>query len=86
MSCLQDGIWIIFKSGKENVHKQKPNHYRQQIIITNSGNPMKSEKNSGTPAKKAPAGRGEGLSPSERSILQKSTERHDKALRILSKL
>jgi hypothetical protein len=46
---------------------------------------MKQEKVTGT-IKKAPAGRGEGLSQSERSILQKSTERHDKALRILSKL
>jgi hypothetical protein len=46
---------------------------------------MKQEKTSGT-EKKAPAGQGEGLSQNERSILQKSTERHDKALRILSKL
>ena len=45
-----------------------------------------SEKKSGNPEKKSPAGRGEGLSQSERSILQKSTERHDKALKILSKL
>jgi hypothetical protein len=36
--------------------------------------------------KKAPAGRGEGLTQTERSILQKSTERHDKALKLLSKL
>jgi len=47
--------------------------------------PMKQEKISGT-EKKAPAVRGEGLSQSERSILQKSTERHEKALKILSKL
>jgi hypothetical protein len=46
---------------------------------------MKQEKISGD-GKKAPAGRGEGLNQSERSLLQKSTERHDKALRILSKL
>jgi hypothetical protein len=46
---------------------------------------MKQEKISGT-TKKEPAGRGEGLNQAERSILQKSTERHDKALRILSKL
>jgi hypothetical protein len=45
-----------------------------------------SEKKSGTNEKKAPSGRGEGLNQSERSILQKSTERHDKALKILSKL
>jgi hypothetical protein len=45
-----------------------------------------SEKKSGTNEKQAPAGRGEGLNQSERSILQKSTERHDKALKILSKL
>jgi len=44
------------------------------------------EKKSGTSGKKASSGRGEGLSQSERSILKKSTERHDKALRILSKL
>jgi hypothetical protein len=46
---------------------------------------MKQEKVTGT-IKKAPEGRGDGLSQSERSLLQKSTERHDKALRILSKL
>ena len=46
---------------------------------------MKQEKISGK-EKKAVAGRGEGLNQSERSLLQKSTERHDKALRILSKL
>jgi hypothetical protein len=46
---------------------------------------MKQEKKPGT-EKKAPAVRGEGLSQSERSILQKSTERHEKALKILSKL
>jgi hypothetical protein len=45
-----------------------------------------SEKKSGTTDKKAPSERGEGLNKSERSILQKSTERHDKALKILSKL
>lgn len=45
-----------------------------------------SEKKTGTTGKQTPSGRGEGLNPSERSILQKSTERHDKALRILSKL
>jgi len=45
-----------------------------------------SEKKSGTDEKKMPAGRGEGLNQSERGILQKSTERHDKALKILSKL
>jgi hypothetical protein len=44
------------------------------------------EKKSGTTDKKAPSERGEGLNQSERSILQKSTERHDKALKILSKL
>ena len=47
---------------------------------------MKQEKVSRTEREKAPAGRGEGLSQTERSILQKSTERHDKALRTLSKL
>ncbi len=36
--------------------------------------------------KKDLAGRGEGLTQTERSILQKSTERHDKALKLLSKL
>jgi hypothetical protein len=46
---------------------------------------MKQEKTYGT-EKKAPTERGEGLNQSERSLLQKSTERHDKALRILSKL
>jgi len=46
---------------------------------------MKQEKPYGT-EKTAPTERGEGLNQSERSILQKSTERHDKALRILSKL
>lgn len=46
---------------------------------------MKQEKISGN-GKKAVAERGEGLNQSERSLLQKSTERHDKALRILSKL
>jgi len=45
-----------------------------------------SEKKSGITEKKTSSGRGEGLSQSERSILQKSTERHDKALKILSKL
>jgi hypothetical protein len=46
---------------------------------------MKQEKNS-IAEKKVPAGRGEGLTPAERSIMQKSIQRHDKALRILSKL
>jgi|GEM_PF-3359422 hypothetical protein len=46
---------------------------------------MKQEKKSGA-EKKVPAGRGEGLSQTERSILEKSIQRHDKALRILSKL
>lgn len=46
---------------------------------------MKQEKSSKT-VKPAPTGRGEGLTQSERSILQKTTERHEKALRILSKL
>ena len=45
-----------------------------------------SEKRSGNSKEKAPSGQGEGLSQSERIILQKSTERHDKALKILSKL
>jgi len=45
---------------------------------------MKQEKVSGT-MKNAPAGVGEGLIQSERSILEKSLKRHDKALRILSK-
>jgi len=45
-----------------------------------------SDKKTGTTEKKGSPGRGEGLSQSERSILQKSTERHDKALKILSKL
>ena len=47
---------------------------------------MTSDKITRAPEKKIPADRGEGLSSSERRILQKSTERHDKALRILSKL
>jgi hypothetical protein len=48
---------------------------------------MQSEKiKTGTSEKKVPSGRGEGLSQSERNLLQKSTERHDKALKILSKL
>jgi hypothetical protein len=46
---------------------------------------MKQGKKSGD-EKKAQAGRGEGLTQTERSILQKSTERHDKALKLLSKL
>ena len=46
---------------------------------------MKQEKKSGN-EKKTVAGRGEGLNQSERNLLQKSTERNDKALRILSKL
>jgi len=46
---------------------------------------MNQEKKQGT-EKKTPAGRGEGLNQTERSILQKSTDRHDKALRILGKL
>ena len=46
---------------------------------------MPAKKMQEAPEKKK-AGRGEGLSPSERSILQKSTERHDKALKKLSKL
>jgi hypothetical protein len=47
---------------------------------------MKSEKKSETIKRKIPAGRGEGLSQTEWNLLEKSTERHDKALRILSKL
>ena len=47
---------------------------------------MTAKKPARTPDKKEPAARGEGLNQIERSILQKSTERHDKALRILSKL
>jgi len=45
---------------------------------------MKKEK--AGPEKRVPAGREKGLNQTERSLLQKSTERHDKALRILSKL
>lgn len=71
---------------QENPEHQKP-HYHGQLIDGNNnpGNPMKQEKISDT-EKKTPAGRGEGLNQNERSILQKSTDRHDKALRILSKL
>jgi hypothetical protein len=46
---------------------------------------MKQEKKFGV-ENKVPAGRGEGLTPAERSLLQKSIQRHDKAPRILSKL
>ncbi|OPY38327.1 MAG: hypothetical protein A4E35_00750 [Methanoregula sp. PtaU1.Bin051] len=45
---------------------------------------MKKEK--AGPEKKAPAGTEKGLDQTERGLLRKSTERHDKALRILSKL
>jgi hypothetical protein len=41
---------------------------------------------SGSTGKKEPSPRGEGLNTEERHILQKSIKRHDKALRILSKL
>jgi hypothetical protein len=47
---------------------------------------MSKKKTPGTTGKKEPSTRGEGLNKAERSILAKSTERHDKALRILSKL
>ena len=46
---------------------------------------MKKEKVSGT-EKRASAGGEKGLNQTEWSLLQKSTERHDKALKILSKL
>jgi hypothetical protein len=77
---------ITPRAQKKICLQQKPNHHYRQILVNNDpGCPMKQEKKSGT-EKKAPAGRGEGISQLERSILQKSTERHDKALRILSKL
>ena len=47
---------------------------------------MATRKTPGSTGKKEPSTRGEGLNKDERSILAKSTERHDKALRILSKL
>jgi hypothetical protein len=47
---------------------------------------MVTRKTPGTTGNKEPSARGEGLNNAERSILAKSTERHDKALRILSKL
>lgn len=56
----------------------------EYLITKIPGHPMKKEKVG--PEKKAPAGREKGLNQTERSLLQKSTERHDKALRILSKL
>jgi hypothetical protein len=55
-----------------------------QLTAENPGNAMKKEK--AGPEKRVPAGREKGLNQTERSLLQKSTERHDKALRILSKL
>jgi hypothetical protein len=47
---------------------------------------MVTKNTSGTIENKEPSTRGEGLNEDERSILKKSTERHDKALRILTKL
>jgi hypothetical protein len=47
---------------------------------------MATRKTPGTTGKKELSTRGEGLNQTERSILAKSTERHDKVLRILSKL
>jgi hypothetical protein len=47
---------------------------------------MVTKNTSATIEKKEPSPRGEGLNQAERSILIKSTERHDKALRKLSKL
>ena len=56
------------------------------VIITIKGNGMVTKSTSATIEKKEPSPRGEGLNQTERSILIKSTERHDKALRKLSKL
>jgi hypothetical protein len=47
---------------------------------------MATKNTSGTIENKEPSTRGEGRIEAERSILIKSTERHDKALRILPKL
>ena len=76
----------IFHSCRKNASNRNLIITADQYLFTIiQGCPMKQEKISGT-EKKAPAGRGEGLNQTERSILQKSTDRHDKALRILSKL
>ena len=45
-----------------------------------------SEKKTVSPERKGSSERGEGLNKAEWGVLQKSTERHDKALKILSKL
>jgi hypothetical protein len=47
---------------------------------------MVTKNTSATIEKKEPSSRGEGLNQTERSILIQSTERHDKALRKLSRL
>ena len=47
---------------------------------------MATKNTSRTIENKEPSPRGEGLDQAERSILIKSTERHDKALRKLSNL
>jgi hypothetical protein len=47
---------------------------------------MATKNTSATIENKERSTRGEGLNEAERSILIKSTERHDKALRKLSKL
>jgi hypothetical protein len=56
------------------------------INITIKGNGMVSKNASATIEKKETSPRGEGLNQIERSILIQSTERHDKALKKLSKL
>ncbi len=50
------------------------------------GSSMATKNTSAATGKKDGSTRGEGLNQAERSILIKSTERHDKALRKLSKL
>jgi hypothetical protein len=56
------------------------------VSITIKGNGMVNKNASVTVEKKEPSPRGEGLNQTERSILIQSTERHDKALKKLSKL
>jgi hypothetical protein len=56
------------------------------VRITIMGKGMVTKNTSVTVEKKEPSPRGEGLNQTERSILIQSTERHDKALKKLSKL
>jgi hypothetical protein len=80
---------LIARYGRSNTTsaRHKPNLTAAKIVwITIPGNGMVTKNTSVTVEKKEPSPRGEGLNQTERSILIQSTERHDKALKKLSKL